>query len=312
MATIRYELTQPAAVAIELVDEEGVVVRRLSEDPYEAGAHEMRWDGRDADGAMVAAGVYRYVIRADTPGSSNRQSVVYDPSTDAGAGELTVRDFVWDAAAGQFRWLMPRAGRARLRIGLKEFPHLRTLLDWEPMEGGAHEVAWDGLDAAGLIRVNEHPELSVQLVAFALAPNTIIVRGVPREQALSSPIRRPHREGFSHADHPRALCHEVRCRIEFPGATHDQEGRVQLRGVVPVRVWLDERDAVGLVNERFDIMLFVDLTIVVEEGEGSNPYTYLWDTSRIPAGPHLVTVNVLGYADHFGVVTQPVLIGSPS
>jgi len=310
--TIQYELTHPANVVIDIVDEDGVVVRRLREDRQEAGPHQMRWDGRDTNEARVASGVYRYSIRADSLVSSNRQSVTYDPSTDTGGEELSPRDFVWDAAANRFRWIMPKAARARLRVGLNEFPHLRTLLDWEPLEGGAQELAWDGLDASGLIRVEEHPERSVKLVAFALAPNTIIVRGELPDPPTNPLTRRQRRQGFSHADHPRATCHEVRFRVEFPGATADAEGRPQLSGVVSVRVWLDEREAVHLVNERFDIMLFVDLTIIVEEGEGSNPYTYLWDTTHIPPGPHLLTVNVLGYADHFGVVTQPVLIGSPS
>ena len=42
----------------------------------------------------------------------------------------------------------------------------------------------------------------------------------------------------------------------------------------------------------------------------NTPYTYLLDTATLPAGPHLLTVNVLGGSDHYGVATRQVVIGA--
>lgn len=81
-----------------------------------------------------------------------------------------------------------------------------------------------------------------------------------------------------------------------------------LSGMVPVRVRLDDSDAQPMVNQRFELALFEDLTFLFEEEDAVNPFTYLWDTAQVPPGEHLLTVNILGYENHFGVETRPVLI----
>jgi hypothetical protein len=210
---------------------------------------------------------------------------------------------------------MPKAGRARLRVGLQGFPHLRTLLDWEPLEAGPQSVVWDGRDASGFVQLTDHPNLTVKLALFALADHTIIVQGAPDRDAgrpqgpAEYPPERAPAPAYLHAQHPRPACREARLAVEFPeGTRRDEQGRPVLNGTVPVRVVLDPRDAPHLVNHRFEVALYEDLTFLFEEEESANPFTFLWDTSQLPAGVHLLTVNVLSYDDHYGVVTQPVMI----
>ena len=146
--------------------------------------------------------------------------------------------------------------------------------------------------------------------------NTIIVRGEPHASpgpgGSAPPEHRPlaRREAaYLHARHPRGMCHETTVHIEFPGiARADPHGRPILSGVVPVRVTLDDSDAQSMVNQRFELALFEDLTFLFEEENGANPFTYLWNTAQVPPGEHLLTVNILGYEDHYGVETRPVLI----
>lgn len=313
LAQIRYEMSEASAVMIHLVDEEGRVARELIVGPQSAGFHEAMWDGRDQNGRPVASGVYRYLILAR---NASGAEVTYDPSRETGGEELTPREFSYDRGSRMLRWVMPRAGFARLRVGLEGFPHLRTLLDWEPLEAGRQELSWDGLDASGFIQLKDHPNLSVKLAAYAMPDNTIIVRNSPHSlpdhplAALTTypPLARSN-ASYLHARHHREQCHEVRLRVEFPEATQrDGEGRPVLSGAVPVRVTIHEDDAIALVNSRFELALFEDLTILFEEEEATTPFTFVWDTSRLPAGQHLLTVNVLGYDDHFGVTTQPVMI----
>lgn len=312
--TIRYHLTHPAEVRIDLVNEEGIVARRLEAGRQSSGPQRLPWDGRTDDGIEVAGGVYRYLIHAQ---DAKGHQAVYDPSEATGGEELTPRDFVFDRTTGALRWVMPKAGRARLRIGLQGFPHLRTLLDWEPLEAGAQEVVWDGLDASGLIRALDHPQLSVKLSAFALPDHTIIVRGersggtaalAPSEPAAYRPEHKAE-SAYLHARHPRTVCHEARLSIAFPNGTrYDAWGRPILTGTVPVRVTLDARDAPSLVNQRFEVALYEDLTFLFEEEESVNPFTFLWDTTRLMPGEHLLTVNILSYDDHYGLLTQLVVI----
>lgn len=312
---IRCSLTSPAAVFIDLIDEEGQVIRRIEAGPQPVGLLATQWDGRTAEGQAVPRGVYRYVIHAQD--ASGRQEI-YNPS-ETGGEELQPRGFVFDQKTGVFRWIMPKAGRARLRVGMEGFPHLRTLLDWEPMEAGEQTFFWDGLDDSGLMNIKGHPNLSIKLSAFALPHNTIIVRGDPSltvplgQVSPYLPIQNSNKTAYFHAQHPPAVCHEIRLHIEFPGnQLYDPKGRPVLRGVVPIRVTLDERDAPHLVSRRFEVAIFEDLTFLSEEEDGSTPFTYLWDTTHLPLGEYLLTVNVLSYDDHYGVETKGVVIGSPS
>ena len=312
--SLRYSLPKSATVSIELFDENGQLVRQLAIGRQEAGAQTARWDGRDGRGNPVPIGVYRYVIRAH---GQDRQEWIYDPWQEMGGEELEVRDFTWDPHIDTFHWIMPKAGRARLRIGMEGFPHLRTLLDWEPMEAGEQILSWDGLDTSGLIRLKDHPQLAIKLAAFTLPPNTIIVRGknlgVPSAPSPKGARALPEgRSLYLHASHPRSTCREVGLRIEFPQARPDAEGRPILRGKVPVRVTLDPTDATRMVNERFELAVFEDLTVIFEEEEGLNPFTFEWDTGRLTPGQHLLTVNLLGHDDHFGVETRAVWIEATS
>ncbi len=318
---IRYTLTSPATVFIDLIDEEGRVIRQIGAGPQPAGSLTTQWDGRTAQGQPVPGGVYRYVIRAQD--AQGRQEI-YDPSGETGGEELQPHDFVFDQKTGLFRWVMPKAGRARLRVGLQGFPHLRTLLDWEPLEGGEQTFFWDGRDDSGLMNLKEHPNLSIKLSVFALPHNTIIVQGNPSVPPFALSLFPPKADpplaekglksaAYLHAQHPRAICHEVRLHMEFPeNQRYDTKGRPVLRGVVPIRITLDEKDAPHLVSRRFEVAIFEDLTFLSEEEDGSNPFTYLWDTTHLPAGEHLLTINILSYDDHYGVETKGVVIGAPS
>ncbi len=56
--TITFTLARPMAVALDVLDLRGRLVRCLQTGVLPAGDHRARWDGRDAEGAAVAGGVY--------------------------------------------------------------------------------------------------------------------------------------------------------------------------------------------------------------------------------------------------------------
>jgi len=310
-AAFHFTLVHPAAARVDVVDDAGGVVRRLGLGWRTAGRQVAQWDGRAADHAPVPDGVYRYVIIAE---DRSGHRAVYDPSMETGGEELSAWAFQHDPNTGRLQWVMPKAGYVRLRIGVGRFPLLRTLLDWEPMEAGAHAVEWDGKDASGLIDLRRHPGLAITLSAFAMPDNTVIVRhsaqratAEPGGDAAYPPaFRQP--AAYLHARHRRAACREAGVGVAFPGARRDPNGLPLLNGIVPVRVTVEASDARRMTDERFEVSLFEDLTFLFEEEDGATPFTYLWDTSHLTPGRHLLTVNVLGYADHMGVRTVPVMV----
>jgi hypothetical protein len=55
---LRFSLPTPANVRLNIYDTRGRLVRRLSDGFRGAGAHVVRWDGRDSRGQGVSAGIY--------------------------------------------------------------------------------------------------------------------------------------------------------------------------------------------------------------------------------------------------------------
>jgi len=62
--TISWSLPRAGHLALRIYDLRGRLVRTLLDEPQPAGPGQVRWDGRGADGAAAAAGVYFYRLEA--------------------------------------------------------------------------------------------------------------------------------------------------------------------------------------------------------------------------------------------------------
>lgn len=62
--TIRFQLPESQQVALRIYDIQGRLVRVLAAHTFEAGEHQLRWDGRNDQGVSVASGVYFYRFQA--------------------------------------------------------------------------------------------------------------------------------------------------------------------------------------------------------------------------------------------------------
>jgi hypothetical protein len=65
MTTIPFTLSRAGSVTLAVYDPSGRRVRGLMGGDLEAGEHQAVWDGRDAGGRKVPAGVYYYQLRSD-------------------------------------------------------------------------------------------------------------------------------------------------------------------------------------------------------------------------------------------------------
>lgn len=297
---IQWNQNRKAKTAIEIRKENGEVVSHF-EEIFPEGDHQVVWDGQDKTQNLVFSGVYLYAFRSvDEKGNL----VVHDPSLATGGEELKIERFTFDKEKGELQFILPRAARARLRIGLSPFVHLRTLMDWEPMEAGSHTLIWDGLDSSGWIRAINHPDLSMNLAAYSLPDNAIIVKGNRKEETLPT-SQKP--SGYLHARHDRSNCRDITFQVEFPNIQKKEEEMPVLDEKTLVRVRLNEEDKNFMVNQRFEVMFFVDTVFLFEEEEGQDPFNFEWDTTGLAPGEHLLTVNLIGYDDHLGVKTVRVV-----
>lgn len=71
-AVLPFALDGPATqVALDIVDKDGTLLRRLDLGARAAGVHEIRWDGRDRAGRPLAAGAYFFKVTAEgRPGAA--------------------------------------------------------------------------------------------------------------------------------------------------------------------------------------------------------------------------------------------------
>jgi hypothetical protein len=74
--TIHFALALPALTRVIIVDVAGRLVRTLSSEPLLAGDHQVAWDGRDAAGSPVAAGVYHAVVTSGAQRASIRLALI--------------------------------------------------------------------------------------------------------------------------------------------------------------------------------------------------------------------------------------------
>lgn len=110
---------------------------------------------------------------------------------------------------------------------------------------------------------------------------------------------------------PRLQALSPRISLELPSAEGlDDDGRPIVRGQVPVRVTIDPEDAGSMTDALFEVAFYVDLTFFFEDEESTTPMTWMWDTSKLSPGPHLLTVNVFSYDGRIGCLTRSVVITS--
>jgi len=74
---LSYDLREEGEVALALYDVLGRRVRTIARGPRSAGRYEVQWDGRDADGARLGAGVY--FLRFTAPGHAETRKLVVAP-----------------------------------------------------------------------------------------------------------------------------------------------------------------------------------------------------------------------------------------
>ena len=306
MIRIALALSQPADVSLEIHGFAALgatPLRRLSFPSRGAGPHILSWDGRDAAGQPVPPGVY--ALRLATRNAAGTHS--WGDLSPAAGEEVLVQRLTYDRASRQLRFHLPAASYLRVQMRLQDYPHLRTVLDWEPRPAGWHTVTWDGWDRSRVLALADDPRLRVELAAYALPRHAVIVRGRAADTAPSSPAAASlptYRSGTGclQSGNPPRACWAPRFTLELPDAPspHPDNGLPRLAGAVPVRIRLAEADVASLLQSRFEVMVFVDAEFWFEEEEGTHPLTFRLDTRGLPPGVHVLTVNLATYDDRLG------------
>ena len=315
--TLGFEVTRQAGVQVVIYDALGQKVQSFDMPDLEAGRHSITWDGRRANGELAAGDIFLYVIEAKT---KNGKKAAYNPAKETGGFMVKPLEYTLDKETGEIEYVLPKACMIRIRAGLKAGMFAKSLFDWRPNTAGRHSYKWDGKDNTGQMYLLKHPDLDIRLTCYTLPANTIITTGTIIPFAFEkNPGVVESRERsrlwatkgkYFHYQHDPRICRQPKFKVLFPNSAETNNKDVPVvSGVAPLRVELDPRDVQHLINTRFEIMLFIDGVFIYEIEEGSSPFTFNWDTRGFAKGPHIVTVNLVAYDDHIGIVSRKVIVG---
>lgn len=315
--TLMFEITKDAAVVVNLYDILENNIRSFDLGKCAAGKCSVQWDGQTNKDKQATGPVFLYVITAVT---ENHEQAVYNPAQRTGGLSANPQEYTYDHEKDNIEYVLPKACMVRIRAGLKEGMLVETLMDWVPHTAGRHQMTWDGKDGSGLFNIGRHPQLELNLTCYTL-PNNAIIRTGDTVDYPDTPELPEYRQQFEtgmwaranknlHYQHWPLTCHEPQFTITFPESKKHKDSDIPVvSGRVPVRITFDSKDAVYIINKRFEVMVYIDGIFLFEVEEGSSPFTFHWDTEGLSKGEHIMTINVMTYDDHIGTLSRNVIVG---
>ncbi|MFY9973451.1 MAG: FlgD immunoglobulin-like domain containing protein [Chromatiaceae bacterium] len=310
---LRFKLETDAAPKVLVYDPDGGLIRTL---PVSTGPSDMErqvsWDGRDDSGRVVPDEAYTFVIET-VDGS------VHDPAAASGGEVDDIRNPTFDDS-GAVGYTLPALARVLIRLGIRNGPMYRTLVDWKPRSAGTVTEYWDGFDADELVKLRGRDDFTA-LITYSTLPDATVItygnnqetyrdyklgRGEDRPQKPERPLGDEARQRFRpDLLVPPAWARAPEVAMTFPDVS-ESDAVPAVRQSVNVRVDVAEDDKPRLMEDQFEVLLFVDGQFFAEAERGYLPLNWRWELSQFPPGEHVLTVNVSSFKGQVGVASRKV------
>lgn len=228
--------------------------------------------------------------------------------------EEVIKGLSFDPETATVSYELTHPAKVRIRVGTKEGPLFRTVIDWKERGPRIHKETWDGMDASGKIKLVGNYDLVFTFNYFteddAYLKNVGIQDIMPHPEQLivgrflpSLDINRIHKK------HNPAHCHDPQLVIKLPKNVRlTKEDGAIIKDKTQIMVDIPQKDKEWFTRERYSIHVFIDGVFLTGELEGYSPYNFVFDPTHINTGPHVLTVNYSGFADHIAMVSIPVFI----
>jgi hypothetical protein len=202
--------------------------------------------------------------------------------------EITAANTSFDLKTGEIRYTLPEEAFVRIRVGLREGgPLLDHVIDWQKRAAGAHLDVWDKKDHEGGVEFSTRGDYMLILACL--------------------PVNETERKNYS--SKVKGFHTSPRFEITFPDVQRrTPDGFPIIGGITPVRITLDKDDEQWLTNTKYELGMYIDYTFLMEDEEGTSPFTYRLDTRRMNNGEHILTVNLVGYEGEVGTRSVKVLV----
>ena len=319
--TISCHISRPSRALIQILDPDMRLIRELiPEDTGNPGLCEVTWDGKDQDGNIVPDEAYFFTIETN---DYKGELTHYDPITFS-EGENFDCPVEFDSSKQMITYELTQDSRILVRAGITHGPLLKTIVHWEPRLAGVNEEPWDGKDASGVINVADQKGFTMMSDAVTLPENSILTTGNKEytyfeyKHEISS--ERPIKE-----ERPRIVNDKTQPDLQFSGSVRqgdapkfylklpenlqiNEQGHPIVTGKLPIKIYLDEKVKKSATERRYEIICYVDFKFITEQEEGYSPSTWLWDTSNMPNGEHVLTLNVATLTGQVASASMKVMV----
>jgi hypothetical protein len=198
----------------------------------------------------------------------------------------------------------------------------KTVVDWEPRVAGTITENWNGMDEDNLVSIWNRERFVMILTYFSLPENSVIAVGnqryTYRAYKTGLPAPRPKKEERPFAGNRKITPHFLRSRVTdrafrvrltFPELEKDKPVELpEVKDRILVHVDVDPEDKAILLNQQHEIMLFNDFIFHAEEERGYLPFNFPWEVNQLPAGEHILTVNISSHSDQVGVGSRKIRV----
>jgi hypothetical protein len=209
-----------------------------------------------------------------------------------------------------------------LRAGIPGSALLKTIVDWEPRSAGEVTEYWNGKDEDGLINVWGLKNYTMILTYLTLPDASVIAFGNDQYTYLAYKSRlagsRPKKEDrpmanarriSPHFFKPRRTDRAFKVRLTFPELDKTgSDGVPAVKDRVLLRVEVPDGEREVLQGQQYEIILFADAVFHAEEERGYLPFNYPWELKNLPAGEHVLTVNIITFGDQIGVGSRKIRV----
>ena len=315
--SIHFKLSQPATITVKIFDSDHSLMQTIvNQQNMNAGNQIIYWDGTDLDRMIVPDEAYYFTIIAI---SESGVQEIYDPTTFSGGIENFIDIVKINIQNQTVTYSMPEMGRVMIRVGIAGGPLLKTLTVWEPKIKGTITEYWNGRDQDNIMDLFHHPDYKMIIVYFSLPENSIITYGNKaitfRDYKInlknSRPMK-PKRESTiknvsKHYHIPRTIDYPPKLKLSFINAK-EKEGITHIKGKTIIRLDLNEMDKKLFQNDQFEICVYLDYKFLVEDEAGSMPFNWVWDTSEVKKGEHILSFNLSTYKDQVSVISRKIKV----
>lgn len=311
------DFDEPVAFDLRIETEDRDVVRNLiSNGTASKGSQSFKWDGKDDSGMVVPNEAYFPVLTYRSKGEVK----VIDSRKTSG-GEIVENLQARVDSPGQISFVLPVSSRVLARAGINGGAMMKSLEDWTPRPSGKNKIVWDAKDESGVDEFATHPDMAALVIAYQLPDNAIIASG--NEMLNYSEYRRDKGWNFVRPERrtlmqkrgtrslspaffdpkylpvsPKVSLSVVESSLKLPDGEH-----YLIDKPVTIKVNVADDDKWALESSLFEVAFYIDYHFHTEEEQGYVPFTWRFNPEGLPAGRHVLTVNVSGYDGQVGAAS---------